>query len=993
MFQKIADYTELLLPDYLLREGNILEQMISLIPESDWTDQVQIIGWLYQFYNTEPKEQAFNGLKNNTKIDKKNIPAATQLFTPDWIVHYMVENSIGRLWLENHGDTQIKEHLQYFSLDLTESEIEENDRIILSSPEEIKCIDPCSGSGHVLCVMFDTLVHIYEDMGYPARDAAVKIVQENIFGLDIDDRAAQLSYFTVMMKARQYDRRFFSRGIQPNVYSILETNEMSECKNYIETITSLSNEIKSDLLYLIEEFKDAKEYGSLICLKKKDYKKLLQEWSNYINKHESGAANLWSVVYDKEIERIIKQALLLSQEYNVVITNPPYMGGRNINPKLLDRIVKEFPEGKADMFSAFILRTLPMVKVNGYQAMVTMHSWMFLSSFEALREKLLRYSIVGMIHLGARAFEEISGEVVQTTAWVLKKTSSIDEKGQYIRLLEYSSQDEKEKAYLKRQAPLYIVEKQAFDGIPGKAFGYWLENKEVFKQGELLEQLANPRQGLKTLDNDYFIRYWYEVDNSQIMFSAKNAEEAKASERKWFPLNHGGEYRKYYGNNLNVVNWESDGKEMKALAVKKYKSITRTITNIPYYFKEGITWSVLCSEPSFRWYNSGFIFSNGGQCIVPDGSVNLYYLVGLLNSKISGYLLNMLSPTLGFESGYLKKLPIIVSQDYEKEVTELAQKNIAIYKEDWDDVEISWDFKKHPLVKGQGNLQERFEAWSRHCEERFYTAKKNEERLNEIFISIYGLQHSLAPEVADKDVSIRLTNQERDIKSLISYAVGCMFGRYSLDEDGLICAGNNLHCEKYKRFIPDKDAILPVTDDQYFEDDIVERFVNFISIVYGEDSLENNLKFIADSLGGKGTSRDIIRNYFRNVFYKDHVKLYQKCPIYWMFSSGKKGSFKCLTYIHRYEKDTIARIRTDYVHELQERYRNELQVAVSKENKETGNSKVKVSKRIALLNDMLDELHKYEEKVHHLSDRMISFNLDAGIKKNYAIISDVLEKM
>ena len=992
MFQRIADYTELLFPDNLLREGSAVEQMIALIPQDDWQDQVQIIGWLYQYYNSEKKDDVFAALKNNVKITKENIPAATQLFTPDWIVRYMVENSLGRLWLEGHPSDELKSEWKYY-LDEAEQEPQVKSQLATIrkdyatlTPEQIKCIDPCSGSGHICAYMFDVLMQIYEAYGYTAREAVASIVENNIYGLDIDERAAQLAYFAVMMKARQYDRRFFSRGIQPHIYAIQESNTLDSYA--VEYFCDGRPELKKVMETLRDELYDAKEYGSILQVSRVDFEALynrISEIKEDISIYKDAAL--------VQLVPFINSAEILSQKYHAVVTNPPYMGGRNMNAKLLDRIVRDFPEGKADLFSAFILRTIQMTRTDGFQAMITMHSWMFLSSFEQLRNKALQNNMVVLNHLGARAFEEISGEVVQTASWVLRNSNVPNFIGRYVRLINYDSQDSKERAYLSKTAPLYSVKQNQFDDIPGQAFAYWLENPHVFTDGELLEHVANPRQGLKTLNNDYYIRFWYEVDRNKMYLSAKSLEDAMESKRKWFPLNHGGEFRKYYGNNFTVVNWENDGSDMKANAIRKYKCITRTITNIAYYFKSGITWSVLCSAPSFRWFGNGFIFSNGGQCIVPDSDVDLFYLTGLMNSKITGYLLNMLSPTLGFESGYLKKLPVIHSPENQEKARQLAIDNVSLSKEEWDAYEISWDFKRHPLVDGHTHIRDSFIAWEQSAIKRFEQVRANEEALNSIFISVYGLNNSLSADVDDKDISLRVANKAYDIKSFISYAVGCMFGRYSLTEPGLIYAGGVFDREKYSGYRVDEDNIIPICDDEYFEDDIVGRFVEFVKAVYGSDTLEENLKYIADALGGKGQPRDVIRNYFMNEFYTDHVRTYQKCPIYWQFDSGKKGGFKALIYMHRYQPDTIARIRTDYVHEQQSRYRTAIADLQNRIANASTSERVNLTKKLKTLQDQAEEIRVYEEKIHHLADQMIKIDLDDGVKVNYAKFQDVLAKI
>lgn len=1007
MFQKIADYTELLFPDNLLREGSVVQQMIELIDEDDWKDAVQIIGWLYQYYNSEKKDDVFAALKKNVKITKENIPAATQLFTPDWIVRYMVENSLGRLWVEGHPNDELKSQWKYY---LEEAKQEPEVKAQLASireeykalkPEDILCIDPCSGSGHILAYMFDVLVQIYEAYGVDTRTAVASIVENNIYGLDIDDRAAQLAYFSVMMKACQYDKRFLRRKVQPHVYAIVESNHIDK---YVgEYFCNGDAKLKDAMDTIIAELHDAKEYGSIITVSNQDWDALYARFDEIQNE------SVMSIYSDAalKLREIVRVAEVLSNRYWVVITNPPYMGGRNMNGKLLNKIVKEFPSGKSDLFSAFILKTSMMTKNKGYTGMITQHSWMFLSSFEALRKDFLNTNLINMCHLGPRAFEEISGEVVQTTTWVSRKSHVKGLKGSYVRLVSYDSQNEKEKMYVNGEAPRYDVGQTQFENIPGQAFAYWLGNPKVFIQGKSLEQVANPRQGMKTLDNNYYIHFWHEVSLDKIMFTAIDAKQAKSTGCKWFPINHGGEYRKYYGNNYTVVNWYNDGAEMKANAIRKYNSITRTITNIAYYFKPGITWSVICSYPSFRWYGNGFLFSNGGQCVVPDSDEELEYIIGILNSKVTEYLLNILSPTLGFESGYLKKIPIIQNPEKKESVMKIARANIELCKKDWDSFEISWDFVTHPLItyrsgsgyadvpmdKWQYRIADAYQTWESNATAQFELLKENEEELNRIFIDIYGLHHELIPEIEDKDVTIRKANLERDIKSFISYVVGCMFGRYSLDVDGLVYAGGEWDASQYSSFAADKDNIIPISDDEYFEDDIVGRFVKFVEVVYGKDTLQENLKFIADVLGGKGQPKEVIRNYFMNDFYADHCKMYQKRPIYWLFDSGKKNGFKCLIYMHRYQPDTIARIRTDYVHEQQARYRTAIADLETRIANSSTSERVKLNKQLKTLNDQATEIHAYEEKIHHLADQMISIDLDDGVKKNYEIFKDVLAKI
>lgn len=1024
MFQRISDYTELLFPDNLLREGSAIEQMIAMIPEEDWKDAVQIIGWLYQYYNSEKKDEVFAALQKNVKITKENIPAATQLFTPDWIVRYMVENSLGRLWIEGHPNDELRSAWRYY---LDEGAQEPTVQTQLAAirreyasitPEQIKCIDPCAGSGHILAYMFDVLVQIYEAYGYTAREAVRSIIENNIYGLDIDDRAAQLAYFAVMMKARQYDRRFLTRKAedghpdvpQANVFVIVESNDVDAYA--LEYFLDGNPELKVAMRSIITDMKDAKEFGSILNITPVDFDAL---YARFDAVQEDISISREMVL--NGIMPLVQVAEVLANKYDVVVTNPPYMGGRNMNTKLLDRICTDYPEGKADIFAAFISKTVDMTLPKRFTAMITQHSWMFLSSFESLRRKMLSIDFPNMCHLGPRAFEEISGEVVQTTTWVSRKGHIKDYKGSFVRLVGYDSQSNKENAYLSGEAPIYSVPTKQFIDIPGSAFAYWLANPKVFMQGTLLEEVANPRQGLKTLDNDYYIHFWYEVGLQTLCFDAVSSKAAQESAKKWFPINHGGEYRKYYGNNYSVVNWYDDGAEMKANAIRKYNSITRTITNMAYYFREGITWSVLCSQPSFRWYGNGYIFSNGGQCVVPDRPLNLKYLVGLLNSKITGYLLNILSPTLGFESGYLKKIPIIESSEHRELVERLADENIAHSKTDWDAFEVSWDFAVHPFVRLSRDLWDAtavgasmhyyygshpkvscplelcYMLWQGECKERFTQIRENETELNRIFIDVYGLQGELTPDVEDKDITVRLADKKRDIKGFISYAVGCMFGRYSLDVPGLAYAGGEWDDSKYVTFKADKDSIIPICDDEYFSDDIVGRFIRFIEVVYGRDTLNENLRFIADALGGSGQPKDVIRKYFMDEFYSDHLKMYQKRPIYWLFDSGKKGGFRALIYMHRYQPDTIARMRTDYVHEQQARYRTAIADLEQRIASASTSERVKLSKRLKTLQEQATEIQGYEEKIHHLADQYIAIDLDDGVKKNYEIFKDVLAKI
>ena len=1008
MFQRISDFTELLLPDNLLREGSVIEQMISAIPEEDWQDAVQIIGWLYQYYNAEKKDEVFAALKKNVKIKKENIPAVTQLFTPDWIVRYMVENSLGRLWVEGHPNDELKAGWKYY---LEEAEQEPEVQAQLAeirkeyaamTPEQIKCIDPCCGSGHILAYLFDVLVQIYESYGYTTREAVESIVKNNLYGLDIDDRAAQLAYFAVMMKARRYDRRFFSRQIQPNVYAIRESNDID--KYALDYFCNGDAKLKAAMDSIVKEMQDAKEYGSILNITPVDFAAL---YARFDEVRDDISISKETVLND--LLPLVRVAEILAQKYDVVVTNPPYMGSGGMGVKLTDFVKKNYPDSKSDMSTVCMEKTLSMCRKNGFMTMINIPVWMFLASYENLRNALLRdNTIINMIHPGRGIF----GSDFGTTTFVFRKSNSCGYVGCYHRLFdtqgEVKSNEEREKAFLERKGQ-YYTDQLNFSKIPGTPVAYWVSDTlmEAFAKGIFVGDICEPRVGMATANNDRFIRLWYEVSMNKIGLGMKNREEAVSSKKKWFPFSKGGEFRKWYGNNDYVVNWENDGIEIRNFKDEKTGRIRSHNYNLDYIFQSAITWTVISSATtSFRFCPEGFLYSNSGYGMFFLHKSDIPVTLGFLNTSVVMSILSVLSPTIGFESGYLRKIPYLSTPD---EVTAVVNECVSISKADWDDFESSWDFKNHPLIRLKDSmkltatdgdskmvsyfLQGIYHAWENECEERFNQLKANEEELNRIFIDIYGLQDELTPEVEDKDVTVRKADLQRDIRSLISYAVGCMFGRYSLDTDGLAFAGGDWDDSKYITYPADKDNIIPICDDEYFDDDMVGRFVKFIETVYGSDTLEENLKFIADVLGGKGQPREVIRNYFLNDFYADHCKIYQKRPIYWLLDSGKKNGFKALIYMHRYQPDTIARIRTDYVHEQQSRYRTAIADMENRIANASTSERVKLNKAMNRLKDQDTELRTYEEKIHHLADQMIAIDLDDGVKVNYAKFQDVLAKI
>lgn len=1153
LFQNSENYMEMLLPVSYTDKDGIIYHLVHDIPEDDFNlekeGQVEIIGWLYQYYNTEPKDAVFADLKKNIKISKEKIPAATQLFTPDWIVRYMVENSLGRLWLDGHSDCSAKSEWKYY---LEEAEQEESVRAQLDeirkeyralNPEQIKFIDPCMGSGHILIYAFEVLMQIYTSCGYSERDAAQLIVNKNLYGLDIDQRAYQLAYFSLMMKARQYDRRFLTRNIKPNLA-------------HFQGLASVRNAyVTGAIKEFAEQFENCDIYGSLTVFSDK--------WAV-----DSGAADNLQLIPDDfcgvigmefdKIERMMTIYKALTQKYDVVCTNPPYMGGSGMSAALSDFVKKHYPDSKSDLFAVFIERCGELAKANGFYAMITQHAFMFLSSYEKLREKLLHKTTVNMAHLGARAFDEIGGEVVQTTAFVNYNSHIKDYKGTYARLVDVNGENEKKEKFLSGDC-LYTAKQENFSKIPGAPVAYWVSENFVraFENGECLGKICEARKGLATSDNNRFLKLWFEVAINNICFSCQSNEESCNIKQKWFPHNKGGEFHRWYGNNEYVINWYHDGFEIRNYRDDNGKLLSRP-QNTNYNFKNALTWSKITSGTfSSRYCDGGFLFDDAAAICYSDDKSKLKYVLGFLNSSIAQYMLDILNPTLNKQISDMSNLVILLDEEKIDRINNFVEQNIFISKSDWDSFETSWDFKKHPLVSVISDqlpvtgtdhyplttdnstlttdnskttdhypltTEHYYKEWEKECNDRFNTLKHNEEELNRIFIDIYGLQDELTPEVEDKDVTVRKADLQREIKSLVSYAVGCMFGRYSLDREGLAYAGGDFSeqwaavsgqlfkrevveyyvgkelsrvdsmaeiygfggdslqpCEtaaengdvcivgsvekgsgfdpfKYRRgtakklyqgirelsvnskrikcgsgntaydlcspeildaisngngnelvsrgwkdaelidwkaihsklttdhFSPDKDNCIPITDDNYFgEDDIVKKFADFIKAVYGEETLEENLNFIAEALGNRGnTSREVIRNYFLNDFYKDHLKTYQKRPIYWLFDSGKQNGFKALVYMHRWNADTIGNVRVEYLHKTQKIYMNELdRMQDTIDNSNDAREIAAAKKAKEKLTKQLKETKDYDASMAHLANMRIDIDLDDGVKVNY----------
>lgn len=1029
LFEKTKNYTELLLSLSVIDQDGVVYHLIHDIPEDDFNiergGQVEIIGWLYQYYNTEPKAAAF---AKNGKITKEEIPAVTQLFTPDWIVRYMVENSLGRLWVEGHPECDLKDNWKYY---LEEAQQEPEVQAKLSeirkeyaalNPEDIKLIDPCMGSGHILVYAFDVLMQIYESAGYSQRDAAKSILEHNIYGLDIDDRAYQLAYFAVMMKARQYNRRILNGENTCHVYAIQESNSINRAhlKYFGAGMDDIEkNAAKMQLEGLLDTLTDAKEYGSILNVESYNWD-LLRRF--VAAEDTDGQISMDSVGVEdtaEQLNRLIDIGETMARKYWVTCTNPPYANTGSLGAKVNSFVKKNYQDSKADLYSVFIERCVQMIVHGGYQAMITQHSWMFLTSFQKLREKMMHTDTISMAHLGARAFEEIGGEVVQTTAFVRRNSSISDYYGTYCRLVEPSTQQGKADLYLSG-TKCYVARQADFVKIPGMPVAYWLSNIyfELFSKLPTLSNSVDFCKGLATMDNERFLRLWEEVNWKNACVTAIDAAEGKESKKRWFAYNKGGTFRRWYGNRDYMINWFDDGKELKDNVVKCYGggSYTKEVRNEEKYFCEGITWSTLASGLiSIRYSPKGCIFDSKGSMGFAKGGQNIYALTAFLNSCVAQKFLEVLSPTLDYNIGGLNNLPFV---DVPDNAIETCKECIRDSAYDWDSFETSWDFKKHPLLRNVSTISEAFTQWQAECDDRFNQLKANEEELNRIFIDIYGLQDELTPEVEDKDVTVRKADLQRDIKSLLSYAVGCMFGRYSTYKDGLLFAGEPYSLQAFadkmndrpgtisadelerayrnegvvvdEMFFPDEDNVIPITDEEYLDDDIVSRLCAWLKAVYGADTLEENLDYIAKALGNKGsTSREIIRNYFLNDFFKDHCQTYSvtgsgKRPIYWLFDSGKQNGFKALVYLHRYTPDTIGNLRIDYLHKMQRVYESEInRMQDMMDHSENAREVAAASKRKDKLAKQLKECREYDEKISHLALSRIELDLDDGVKVNY----------
>lgn len=999
VFDKVGSDMELLLPDGLLREGGIVDRLVSDIPEGDWREGVQIVGWMYQYYVSERKDEYF---ASRRKASAEDIPCATQLFTPDWIVRYLTENSLGRLWMLNDPESKLASQMEYYiAPDGAPGEF-----LKAGSPEEITVLDPACGSGHILVYAFDLLAAIYAERGYARRDIPRLILEKNLTGIEIDPRAAAMASFALTMKACEYDSRFLRRGVTPRITALHKVKFDEEQRRIIASVRHDQERLGAPSLLdqadLLEALAHLDEVGSLLEPTPDDMGALRAAANALENE-----AGLFGGLAREQVVDAIGMLEPLAAKYDVVIANPPYMGSGNMNGWLSGWVKQHYPDEKSDLFSAFIKRNTDFAVANGELGFMSPYVWMFISSYEKLRRMVIaKKTITSLVQLEYSGFADAT---VPICTFTLHNSHLDDFRGGYIRLSDFRGPENQAPKTLEAiRNPdcgwFYRADEEDFKSIPGWPIAYWA-SKQIIEDFNTMPSLRTNcalKKGMSTGDNQRFLRCWFEVSQSEVLYGAE-PNEAEGSEYKWFPINSGGGFRKWYGNQQLLCNWYHDGAEMKANATKLNHGghWSRYIVNTDKFFLPGLTWNGISSAQfSIRAFESGFLFSSASMCAYSNDSL---FVLGLLNSTVASTMLSFLAPTLNFGPLQIGSIPYASNSD--EILRTVVSRNISICRADWDSFETSWDFQTHPLAQpGEPLVERQFERWQAECRERFDALKSNEEELNRIFARIYHMEDEAPVEVPDDKVSVRLADRERDVKSLISYAVGCIMGRYSLDKPGLVLANQGDGLDEYlaqvpnPSFMPDEDGIIPLTDVEYFHDDAVGLFCDFLKAAYGPEALEGNLRFVVDALGGGENPRQAIRDYFRNGFFKDHCQTYSvqsagKRPIYWLFDSGKKGGFRALFYMHRYTPDLLARLRTEYVHPQQERYRDQLEDVERSLESASRSEAVALKRRKKQLADQLAEINAYEEKVHHLADQMIEIDLDDGVKHNYALFQDVLAKI
>ena len=984
LFEKTTDAFQLLFtPSY---QNGVIKELVTEVPRDDFDvekeGQVEIIGWLYQYYNEEPHDQVVN--INGGPVKTDDIPAATQLFTTDWVVRYMVDNSLGKKYLEHYPDSPVKGKLKYLLPgDITP---DQSDFDIT----RIQVMDNAMGSGHILAYAFDVLMAMYEDQGYAKREAANSIIQNNLFGLEIDQRAFQLSYFSLMMKLRQYDRQALNGGVMPNIHVFVAAPTVTE--EFLHALKA-SSEVVDEIKDIAAHFMDAKTLGSIIELPANyDYAGMRNALEPVATAQKISLFGNQQTA--QQLLEIIATAETMTQRYDVVVTNPPYLN--KMNSTLKKYVKKHYKDYSADLFSVFIWHNINMTKANGYAGYMTPFVWMFIKSYEKLRTALLsNVKIDSLIQLEYSAFEEAT---VPINTFVLKNTKN-DETGTYLRLSDFKGgmmiQGEKVREAIVNPGVkyLYRTNQTNFEKIPGSPIAYWVSQHlvNVFESAPNVGKYIHTGEGLKTGNNDLFLRRWTEVDFSKMKSDSLSGLDFSNSGKRWAPIAKGGPYRKWYGNRDYVVNWLNSG-----TAIKNYTGVGNKIrsatSNEKWYFKSGVTWSDITSGIfSMRTLPVGSIFETTGlSAFITSEAIDYYYLLGVSNSNVANYLLSILNPTIHMKSGYFAKMPILKSSNADN-VSNSAKTSIVVSKKDWDSFESSWNFQYHPLFIAEHNrnwtVEAAFNQWKQEAQDRFDQLKKNEEELNKIFIDLYGLQDELSPEESDKEVSVRKADLGRDIRAFMSYFIGVTFGRYSLDTPGLAFAGGDWGASKYTSYQPNTDDVIVLTDSDYFGDDrdIMHRFREFLTTTFGEEHLEENLAFIANALGKAGdTPEDQIRNYLFNDFYKNHLTIYQKRPIYWQLDSGRQGGFKALMYLHRYDGDTMAMIRTSYLHILQAAYEKRVTTldtfVASATNTRQKNQLIKQRDHTR---KQLEELVKYDAQLQHVANMHISLDLDDGVVVNH----------
>ncbi len=999
LFERIDDDSELLLPDNLLRTDSVIANLVNEIPEEDW-ENVEIVGWLYQFYISEKKDQVIGKV-----VKSEDIPAATQLFTPNWIVQYLVQNSVGRLWMMANPQSTLKSQWPYF-IEPSDQSAEVNaqlDALIQTrmdedggslNPESITVLDPACGSGHILVEAYELLKGIYLERGYRLRDIPRLILEKNLYGLDIDDRAAQMAGFALLMKARADDRRLFEEQIVLNVLSLQESRGLSQ--QDISTALATYG-IKPDLLQqLLETFEHAKTFGSLIQLPANLNEQLpklaeaLSQASQSGDLYEQSAAN--------DLLPLVWQGLILGRQYDAVVANPPYMGGQYQTPEIKGCLKTNYPRSKSDLFSAFIERCIYFSNKHSHFGFVTPFVWMFLSSYQELREILLtETSITSLVQLEYNAFEPAC---IPVCAFTLSMTHIDSIRGSYIRLSEFKgieNQAPRALEALKDKACAWRFDQNndRFQKVPSSiiAYSYPQRALDAFEELPALATYADLKQGLITGENNRFMRLWFEVD-------FKKSAMSERSNAKWYPYQKGGSYRKWYGNNEYVVNWQDDGREIRNFFDQNGKLRSRP-QNIHYFFREGLTWtSLTISSLSMRYVPAGHIFDAKGPMCFPKNNVSLWELLGYANSIVIDMFLKEIAPTMDYSQGPVGSVPF--AEDWPEEQVTNIQEMVAIARNDWDAYETSWDFSVHPLLNEllvNGSLKQRWHAWEIVNRENIQRLQRGETENNLFVVGKFGLQNQLIVEVPADQITLTRADREKDCQRLISYAIGAMLGRYSLDEPGLIYAdsGNvGFEPDRYVKFPADADGIVPITGNLWFVDDAANRVRDFVQVVWGAETLEENMIWLAESLGKKEseTADEAIRRYLADKFYKDHLQTYKKRPIYWLFSSGKQGAFQALVYLHRYNEGTLARMRAEYVVPLTGKIQARIDMLV-KDAESAGSTAArnKINKEIEKLRKQHVELLAYDEKLRHYADMRIKLDLDDGVKVNYVKFGDLLAEV